>query len=66
LQKHQLPFPLLIDEGGAVAETYGSYGPEKSSWARNLWGSFATASSLTRQAWCKKIYRKVKPETPCG
>ncbi|NET37902.1 MAG: peroxiredoxin, partial [Cyanothece sp. SIO1E1] len=27
--KHQLPFPLLCDEGGKVATAYGSYGLKK-------------------------------------
>ncbi|MDA0674274.1 MAG: thioredoxin-dependent thiol peroxidase, partial [Cyanobacteria bacterium] len=29
IAKHQLPFPLLIDEGGQVAARYGSYGLKK-------------------------------------
>jgi peroxiredoxin Q/BCP len=61
IAKHQLPFPLLIDEGGAVAETYGSYGLKKFM-GKEFMGVFRHSFIIDPAGMVQKIYRKVKPE----
>jgi peroxiredoxin Q/BCP len=61
ITKHQLPFPLLIDEGGAVAEQYGSYGLKKFM-GKEFMGVFRHSFIIGPDGTLQKIYRKVKPE----
>lgn len=61
IAKHQLPFPLLIDDGGKVAETYGSYGLKKFM-GKEFMGVFRHSFIIDPAGMVQKIYRKVKPE----
>lgn len=59
--KYNLPFPLLIDEGGAVATTYDSYGLKKFM-GKEYMGITRSTFIIAPDGTLAKIYRKVKPE----
>ncbi|NJN20404.1 MAG: thioredoxin-dependent thiol peroxidase [Leptolyngbya sp. RL_3_1] len=59
--KHNLPFPLLVDEGGKVAAQYGSYGLKKFM-GKEFMGVFRHTFMIGPDGTLEKIYRKVKPE----
>lgn len=59
--KHNLPFPLLIDEGGAVASTYGRYGLKKFM-GKEYMGITRSTFVINPDGKLAKIYPKVKPE----
>lgn len=61
IQKHQLPFPLLIDEGGAVATAYESYGLKKFM-GREFMGIYRQTFVIGPDGQIERIYRKVKPD----
>ena len=58
--KHQLPFPLLSDEGGKVASLYGSYGLKKFM-GREFMGVYRHTFVIDADGKIMTIYRKVKP-----
>jgi thioredoxin-dependent peroxiredoxin len=60
--KFNLPFPLLIDEGGAVASRYESYGLKKFM-GKEYMGISRSTFVIGPDGTLEKIYRKVKPET---
>lgn len=59
--KHDLPFPLLVDEGGAVATTYGCYGLKKFM-GKEYMGITRSTFIIDPAGKLAKIYPKVKPE----
>lgn len=59
--KHNLPFPLLIDEGGTVASAYGSFGLKKFM-GKEYMGITRSTFIIAPDGTLAKIYRKVKPE----
>lgn len=59
--KYELPFPLLIDEGGAIAGSYGSYGLKKFM-GKEYMGISRSTFIIDPAGKLAKIYRKVKPE----
>ncbi len=59
--KYSLPFPLLIDEGGAVASSYGSYGLKKFM-GKEYMGITRSTFIIAPDGTLAKIYPKVKPE----
>jgi len=59
-QKHQLPFPLLADEGHVLCETYGVWG-EKSFMGRRYMGVLRTTFLIDPQGTIKQVFEKVKP-----
>ncbi|NET39042.1 MAG: redoxin domain-containing protein, partial [Cyanothece sp. SIO1E1] len=59
--KHQLPFPLLCDEGGKVATAYGSYGLKKFM-GKEYMGITRSTFIIGTEGKLEKIYRKVKAE----
>lgn len=61
VKKYDLPFPLLCDEGGKVAETYESYGLKKFM-GKEFLGVIRNTFVLSPDGTIEKIYRKVKPE----
>ena len=61
MKKYQLPFPLLVDEGGKVASLYGSYGLKKFM-GKEFMGVFRHTFIIDEEGRIEKIYRKVKPE----
>lgn len=58
--KHNLPFPLLIDEGGEIAGAYGSYGLKK-MYGKEYMGITRSTFVIAPDGTLEKIYRKVKP-----
>jgi thioredoxin-dependent peroxiredoxin len=59
--KHGLPFPLLVDEAGAVAAQYGCYGLKK-MYGKEYMGITRSSFIVGPDGTLEKIYRKVKPE----
>ncbi|MEO1591209.1 MAG: thioredoxin-dependent thiol peroxidase [Cyanobacteria bacterium J06632_22] len=59
-EKHGLPFPLLIDEEGKVATTYGSYGLKK-MYGKEYMGISRSTYVIGPDGTLEKIYLKVKP-----
>jgi peroxiredoxin Q/BCP len=59
--KHDLPFPLLVDDGGNVAAEYGSYGLKKFM-GKEYMGITRSTFLIDPAGQLAKIYRKVKPE----
>ncbi|WP_448570194.1 thioredoxin-dependent thiol peroxidase [Trichothermofontia sp.] len=62
INKYQLPFPLLCDEGGKVATAYGSYGLKKFM-GKEYMGVFRHTFVIAPDGTIAQIYRKVKPDT---
>lgn len=60
--KFNLPFPLLIDDGGQVASAYESYGLKKFM-GKEYTGISRSTFVIGPDGTLEKIYRKVKPET---
>ncbi|MBF2025274.1 MAG: thioredoxin-dependent thiol peroxidase [Oscillatoriales cyanobacterium C42_A2020_001] len=60
--KFNLPFPLLIDEGGKVAEAYESYGLKKFM-GKEYMGITRNTFVIGADGAIERIYKKVKPET---
>ncbi|PSB23776.1 thioredoxin-dependent thiol peroxidase [Stenomitos frigidus] len=60
--KFELPFPLLIDEGGQVATAYESYGLKKFMGKEYIGVSRATFV-IAPDGTIEQIYKKVKPES---
>ena len=60
-QKYGLGFPLLADEGHAVAERYGVW-QEKSMYGRKYMGVARTTVVVGRGGTVLHVFEKVKPE----
>ena len=60
-RKFELPFPLLCDDGGQVATTYGSYGLKKFM-GKEFMGVFRNTFVISPEGTIEQIYKKVKPE----
>jgi thioredoxin-dependent peroxiredoxin len=58
--KYQLNFPLLADEGHAVAEQYGVW-QEKSMYGRRYWGNARTTFVIDAKGRIAKVFEKVRP-----
>ncbi len=59
--KYQLPFPLLADEGHALAESYGVWG-EKSMYGRKYFGILRTTFLIDPKGRIARVFHKVKPK----
>ncbi len=59
IEKHSLPFPLLVDEDHAIAEKYGAWG-EKSMYGRKYFGIIRSTFLIDGDGKLKKIWSKVK------
>jgi peroxiredoxin Q/BCP len=60
-EKYGLKFPLASDEGGQVAEAYGTW-VEKSNYGRKYMGLERTTLLIDKDGRIAKIWRKVKVE----
>lgn len=60
--KHNLPFPLLVDEDGEVGTQYGCYGLKK-MYGKEYMGITRSSFVIGPDGSLEKVYRKVKPET---
>ena len=58
---HALPFPLLADEGHAVADAYGVW-KEKMNYGKKYWGIERTTFVIDKDGKIAKIYPRVKVE----
>jgi peroxiredoxin Q/BCP len=58
--KYQLNFPLLADEGHAVAEQYGVW-QEKSMYGRRYWGNARTTFVIDAKGRIARVFEKVRP-----
>lgn len=61
INKHDLPFPLLVDEDAKVATAYGSYGLKKFM-GKEYMGINRSTFVIGPDGTLEKIYRKVKAE----
>jgi thioredoxin-dependent peroxiredoxin len=61
ITKFDLPFPLLIDEGGTVATAYNSYGLKKFM-GKEYMGISRNTFVIAPDGTIEQIYQKVKPE----
>ena len=59
--KFKLNFPLLADEGHAVADQYGVWG-EKSFMGRKFLGNLRTTFVIGRDGRIAKVFEEVKPK----
>lgn len=59
--KHNLPFPLLVDEDGEVGTRYGCYGLKK-MYGKEYMGITRSSFIIGSDGSLEKVYRKVKPE----
>lgn len=60
IDKHQLPFPLLVDEDHAIAEAFGVWG-EKKFMGRTFDGVHRMSFLVGTDGKIEKTYLKVKP-----
>jgi peroxiredoxin Q/BCP len=63
--KHDLPFPLLVDEGHATAEAYGTW-VEKSLYGRRYMGVERTTFVIGPDGRIEHVLRKVSPAKHLG
>ncbi|MBX7099031.1 MAG: thioredoxin-dependent thiol peroxidase [Myxococcaceae bacterium] len=59
IAKHELPFPLLVDDDHAVAEAYGAWG-EKSMYGRKYFGIVRSTFLIGPDGVLQKAWTKVK------
>jgi peroxiredoxin Q/BCP len=59
-QKYDLDFPLLADEGHAVADAYGVWA-EKSMYGKTYFGNERTTFIIDSEGKVAYVLRKVKP-----
>ncbi len=57
-EKHQLPFPLLLDEDRSMAKAYGVWG-EKSMYGRKFMGITRSTFVIGADGRLEHVYRKV-------
>lgn len=60
IDKHSLPFPLLVDEDHAIAEAFGAWG-EKKFMGRTFDGVHRMSFLIDTDGKIEKTYAKVKP-----
>jgi thioredoxin-dependent peroxiredoxin len=60
--KHNLPFPLLVDEDGKMSATYDSYGLKK-MYGKEYMGISRNTFVIGPDGKIEKIYLKAKPKT---
>jgi len=59
IDKFELPFPLLCDEGHAVSEKFGAWG-EKSMYGRKMMGIIRSTFLISPDGKIAKVWPKVK------
>ena len=60
IKKHDLPFPLLVDEQRTIVEAYGVW-VEKSMYGRKYMGTERTTFIIDGGGMIRAVLRKVKP-----
>ena len=61
IAKHELPFPLLVDDEHTVAEAYGAWG-EKSMYGRKYFGIVRSAFVIDESGKLAGVFYKVSPK----
>ncbi len=59
IEKYDLPFTLLSDEGAVVSKQYGVY-KQKSMYGKKYWGIERSTFVIDAEGMLKAIFRKVK------
>ncbi|MCS7293945.1 MAG: thioredoxin-dependent thiol peroxidase [Chloroflexota bacterium] len=59
-EKHGLPFPLLVDEGHAVAKAYGAFGVKR-MYGREYEGVLRQTFLIDPEGRIARVWRTVKP-----
>ena len=59
IEKHNLPFPLIMDENKEIMESYGVWG-EKKLYGRTYMGVMRTTFIISEDGIIEKIIKKVK------
>ena len=60
-EKHDLNFPLLVDDDHSVAEAYGVW-KEKSMYGRKYWGIERSTFLIDGEGRIERVWRKVRPK----
>lgn len=60
-ERHRLPFPLLSDPGGKVAQAYGAWA-EKTLYGRKRWGVARSTFLIGPDGRVERVWRRVKPD----
>lgn len=60
-EQHSLPFPLLVDEGNAVARAYGAWG-EKKNYGKTYEGIIRSTVIIDPEGEVAKVWKSVKPD----
>lgn len=61
-EKYSLPFPLLVDEGNAVAKAFGAWGT-KNMYGKTYEGIIRSTFAISPEGKVAKVWPKVKPDT---
>ncbi len=60
-ERHGLPFPLLSDPEGKVAQAYGAWA-EKTLYGRKRWGVARSTFLIGPDGRVERVWRRVKPD----
>ncbi len=60
-ERHHLPFPLLSDPEGKVAQAYGAWA-QKTLYGRKRWGVARTTFLVGPDGTVERVWRRVKPD----
>ncbi len=60
-ERYRLPFPLLSDPDGKVAQAYGAW-EEKTLYGRKRWGVARTTFLIGPDGRVERVWRRVKPD----
>ena len=60
-ERHRLPFPLLSDPEGKVAQAYGAWA-QKTLYGRKRWGVARTTFLVGPDGRVERVWRRVKPD----
>ncbi len=60
-ERHSLPFPLLSDPEGKVAQAYGAWA-QKTLYGRKRWGVARTTFLVGPDGRVERVWRRVKPD----
>lgn len=61
-EKYSLPFPLLVDEGNAVARAFGAWGT-RNMYGKTYEGIIRSTFAISPEGKVAKVWPKVKPAT---
>jgi len=62
IEKHNLPYPLIMDENKEIMESYGVWG-EKKLYGRTYMGVLRTTYIISEEGLIEKVFKKVMTKT---